>query len=55
MEAYAKVENISSEKLNEIEDMKRNDIRESLKVFAYDFVSLIDLFLIELVINSLNI
>ena len=37
MEAYAKVENLSSEQLNEIEEMKWKEMPESLKVFAYDF------------------
>ena len=37
MEAYAKVENLSSEQLNEIEEMKWKDMPELLKIFAYDF------------------
>jgi len=37
MEAYAKVDNLSSEQLNEIEEMKWIDMPESLKLFAYDF------------------
>jgi len=37
MESYAKVENLSSEQLNEIEEMKWSEIPESLKLFAYDF------------------
>ena len=37
MEAYAKLENLSSENLNEIEEMKWKDIPEVLKIFAYDF------------------
>ena len=37
MEAYAKVENLSSEQLNEIEEMKWIDMPETLKLFAYDF------------------
>ena len=37
MEAYAKAEKLSSEQLNEIEEMKWNEIPESLKIFAYDF------------------
>ena len=37
MKAYAKEENLSSEELNEIEEMKWNEIPESLKIFAYDF------------------
>ena len=37
MEAYAKVENLSSEQLNVIEEMKWTEIPELLKIFAYDF------------------
>tara|TARA_Y100001968_G_scaffold285866_1_gene286153 strand:- start:217 stop:513 length:297 start_codon:yes stop_codon:yes gene_type:complete len=37
MESYAKAENLSSEKLNVIEEMKWLDIPEDLKIFAYDF------------------
>ena len=37
MEAYAKIENLSSEQLNKIEEMKWIDIPEVLKIFAYDF------------------
>ena len=37
MEAYAKEENLSSEQLNEIEEMKWVEIPEMLKIFAYDF------------------
>ena len=37
MEAYAKVENLSSEQLNEIEQMKWKEMPEALKIFAYDF------------------
>jgi len=37
MEEYAKAENLSSEQLNEIEEMKWSEIPESLKLFAYDF------------------
>jgi len=37
MEAYAKAENLSSEQLNKIEEMKWNEIPEVLKIFAYDF------------------
>ena len=37
MEAYAKAENLSSEQLNEIEEMKWNEMPETLKIFAYDF------------------
>ena len=37
MEEYAKVEKLSSEQLNKIEEMKWIDLPELLKVFAYDF------------------
>ena len=37
METYAKVENLSSEQLNEIEEMKWKEMPELLKIFAYDF------------------
>ena len=37
MEAYAKTENLSSEQLNKIEEMKWIDMPEVLKIFAYDF------------------
>ncbi len=37
MEAYAKEENISSEQLTNIEDMKWIEMPKSLKIFAYDF------------------
>ena len=37
MEAYAKEENLSSEQLNEIEEMKWKDMPKILKIFAYDF------------------
>ena len=37
MEAYAKLENLSSENLNEIEEMKWKDMPDNLKIFAYDF------------------
>jgi len=37
MESYAKVENLSSEQLNEIEEMKWKEMPDSLKIFAYDF------------------
>ena len=37
MEAYAKAQNLSSEALNEIEEMKWKDMPELLKLFAYDF------------------
>jgi len=34
---YAKVENLSSEQLNKIEEMKWIEMPEVLKIFAYDF------------------
>ena len=37
MESYSKVENLSSEQLNVIEEMKWNEIPQDLKEFAYDF------------------
>ena len=37
MEEYAKAENLSSEQLNKIEEMKWKEIPNSLKLFAYDF------------------
>ena len=37
MEAYSKAENLSSEQLNKIEEMKWNEMPENLKIFAYDF------------------
>ena len=37
MEEYAKSENLSSEQLNTIEEMKWIDMPEVLKLFAYDF------------------
>tara|TARA_Y100001968_G_scaffold186162_1_gene170524 strand:- start:39 stop:323 length:285 start_codon:yes stop_codon:yes gene_type:complete len=37
MEAYAKAENLSSEQLNKMEDMKWNEMPKNLKLFAYDF------------------
>ena len=37
MEAYAKAENLSSEQLNKIEEMKWKEIPYELKIFAYDF------------------
>ena len=37
MEAYAKTENLSSEQLNKIEEMKWNQMPQPLKLFAYDF------------------
>ena len=37
MEAYAKAESLSSEQLNEIEEMKWKEMPEFLKIFAYDF------------------
>ena len=37
MEEYAKSENLSSEQLNKIEEMKWIEMPENLKLFAYDF------------------
>ena len=37
MEEYAKEENLSSEQLNKIEEMKWIEMPEVLKIFAYDF------------------
>ena len=37
MEAYAKEESLSSEQLNEIEEMKWREMPISLKIFAYNF------------------
>ena len=37
IEEYAKAENLSSEQLNKIEEMKWIEMPEDLKVFAYDF------------------
>ena len=37
MEAYANEEDLSSEQLNEIEEMKWKEMPEKLKIFAYDF------------------
>ena len=37
MEAYAKSENLSSEQLSKIEEMKWNEMPNDLKFFAYDF------------------
>ncbi len=37
MEEYAKEKNLSSEQLNEIEELKWTYIPKSLKIFAYDF------------------
>ena len=37
MESYAKAENLSSEQLNKIEEMKWIDMPDVLKLFAYDF------------------
>ena len=37
MEEYAKTENLSSEQLNKIEEMKWIEMPEGLKLFAYDF------------------
>jgi len=34
---YAKAENLSSEQLNKIEEMKWIEMPEDLKLFAYDF------------------
>ena len=34
---YAKAENLSSEQLNKIEEMKWIEMPEKLKLFAYDF------------------
>tara|TARA_B100000965_G_scaffold264355_1_gene223217 strand:+ start:260 stop:568 length:309 start_codon:yes stop_codon:yes gene_type:complete len=37
MEAYEKKENLSSNQLNDIEEMQWQDMPEKLKLFAYDF------------------
>jgi len=37
MESYAKSENLSSEQLNILEELKWNEMPEDLKIFAYDF------------------
>ena len=37
MESYAKAENLSSEQLNIIEEMKWSQMPPDLKIFAYDF------------------
>ncbi len=37
MEEYAKAENLSSEQLSKIEEMKWVEMPELLKLFAYDF------------------
>ena len=37
IEEYAKAENLSSEQLNKIEEMKWNEMPNDLKLFAYDF------------------
>ncbi len=37
MEEYAKAENLSSEQLNKIEEMKWVEMPKVLKLFAYDF------------------
>ena len=37
MEAYAKAEDLSSEQLNKIEEMKWIEMPQNLKIFAYDF------------------
>ena len=37
IEAYAKAENLSSEQVTKVEDMKWSEMPENLKIFAYDF------------------
>ena len=37
IEEYAKAENLSSEQLNKIEEMKWVEMPEALKLFAYDY------------------
>ena len=37
MESYANAENLSSEQLNVIEEMKWHEMPDNLKIFAYDF------------------
>ena len=37
MEAYEKQENLTSNQLNDIEEMQWQDMPENLKLFAYDF------------------
>ena len=37
IEAYAKAENLSSEQVNKVEEMKWSEIPQLLKIFAYDF------------------
>ena len=37
IEAYAKEKNLSSEQLNQIEEMRWNEMPQPLKIFAYDF------------------
>tara|TARA_Y100001968_G_C19316882_1_gene697191 strand:+ start:504 stop:788 length:285 start_codon:yes stop_codon:yes gene_type:complete len=37
IQAYSKAENLSSEQLNTIEEMKWKEMPDSLKLFAYDF------------------
>tara|TARA_Y100001968_G_scaffold273451_1_gene266163 strand:- start:1433 stop:1741 length:309 start_codon:yes stop_codon:yes gene_type:complete len=37
MEAYESNENLSSEQLNQLEEMQWQDMPESLKLFAYDY------------------
>ena len=37
IEEYSKAENLSSEQLKKIEEMKWKEMPEMLKVFAYDF------------------
>ncbi len=37
IEAYAKAENLSSEQVNKVEEMKWSEMPDDLKIFAYDF------------------
>ena len=37
MDAYAKKENLGEEKISELEDMKWNEMPDSLKLFAFDY------------------
>ena len=37
IEAYANAENLSSDQLNKVEEMKWKEMPELLKIFAYDF------------------
>ena len=37
MDAYAKTDNLRSEQLNKIEEIKWNEMPIDLKIFAYDF------------------